>query len=105
MAEGWALNFDPNGMLALLRAQMRFDAEPHLQKMKAKVLYVLVSTDRLYPPTLAPALMGKFKAAGVDASYFLLDSPYGHNATTPDAAKWAPALTTFLTSLAQREEN
>ena len=100
LAAAWAGTFDPNGMLALLRAQMRFDAEPHFGAIKAKVLYVLVSSDRLYPPTLAPGLLAKLEAAGVDAAYFLLDSPYGHNATTPDAAKWAPALAAFIERVA-----
>ena len=82
-------------MLTLLRAQMRFDAEPHFKKIKAKVLYVLVSSDRLYPPALARDVMSKLKAAGVDATYFLLESAFGHDATTPDAAKWSPALEEF----------
>ena len=96
LAEAWAKSFDANGMLVLLRAQMRFDAEPGFQKIRAKLLYVLVTSDKLYPPTLAPAVMAKLKAAGVDATYFELDSPYGHDATTPDAARWAPALEAFL---------
>ncbi len=86
-------------MLALLRAQLRYNAEPHLREIKAKVLYVLVSSDRLYPPTLAPGLMAKLEAAGVDATYFLVDSPYGHSATTPDAAKWA-VLAAFIDRIA-----
>ncbi len=96
LAAQWARNFDANGMLALLRAQTRFDAEPHLCRMKARVLYVLVTSDLLYPPALAPATMAKFKAAGVAAKYFELDSPHGHDATTPDAAKWAPVLQSFI---------
>ena len=96
LAEGWARDFDANSMLTLLRAQIRFNAEPHFDQITAKVLYVLVSSDELYPPTLAPGVMGKLKAAGVDATYFMLDSPYGHDATTPDAAKWAPILSRFL---------
>ena len=81
---------------SLLRAQMRFDAEHDFQKILAKCLYVLVTSDKLYPPTLAPAVMAKLKAAGVDATYSELDSPYGHDATTPDAARWAPALAEFI---------
>lgn len=96
LAEGWGRNFDANGMLALLRAQIRFNAELHFDRIRAKVLYVLVSSDELYPPTLAPGVMAKLQAAGVDATYFMLDSPYGHDASTPDAAKWAPILKEFL---------
>ena len=96
LAAGWGRNFDANGMLRLLRAQLRFDAEPHFDRIRAKVLYVLVNSDGLYPPALAPGVMAKLHAAGVAATYFMLDSPYGHDATTPDAAKWAPTLTGFL---------
>ena len=78
-----------------IHVKARFDAEPHFREIKAKVLYVLVSSDRLYPPSLAPDVMAKLKAAGVDATYFLLESPYGHDATTPDAAKWSPTLEEF----------
>jgi homoserine O-acetyltransferase len=96
LATAWGRNFDANGMLALLRAQIRFNAEPHFDRIRARVLYVLVSSDELYPPTLAPGVMAKLREAGVDATYFMLDSPYGHDATTPDAAKWAPTLKEFL---------
>lgn len=99
-AENWAKVFDANGMIALLRAAVRFDAEKDFAKIKAKVLYTLVSTDLLYPPAIAPDVMEKLRSAGVDASYYLLDSPYGHDATTPHAAKFAPTLKAFIDRVA-----
>ena len=69
-------------------------------KIKAKVLYVLSRTDKLFPPELAPSVMGGLKAAGVNADYFLLDSEYGHSASGGrDAHKWAPRLRQFMESL------
>ena len=100
LAGEWARVFDANGMIALLRAAVRFDAEKDFHKIKARLLYTLVSTDRLYPPAIAADVMAKLKAAGVDATYFLLDSPYGHDATTPDAAKFAPTLRAFIERVA-----
>ena len=63
-------------------ATVRFDAEKDFGKIRAKVLYTLASTDVLYPPEIAPAVMQRLSAARVDATYFLLESPYGHDATT-----------------------
>ena len=54
-------------------------------KIKAKVLYVLSRTDKLFPPEIAPGVMPALKAAGVDADYFLLDSELGHSASGRDA--------------------
>lgn len=95
-AEAWAKIFDGNSLIALRRATLGFDAEKDFSRLRAKVLYVLSTTDEVYPTTLAPAVMSKLKAAGVDAEYFELDSSYGHMATGIDAAKWAPTLKRFL---------
>jgi homoserine O-acetyltransferase/O-succinyltransferase len=95
-AEKWAHEFDANGMLRLAHASSFFDAEKDFAKMRAKLLYVLSSTDKLFPPSIAPDIMGKLKAAGVDATFFELKSPYGHLASRADADKWAPTLKAFL---------
>jgi homoserine O-acetyltransferase/O-succinyltransferase len=102
MAAEWARIFDPNGMIALARAASYFNAEKDFAKLRAKLLYVLSSTDKLFPPTLAPEVMAKLKAAGVDARYFQLDSAYGHMASRADAAKWAPTLAAFMEELTGR---
>jgi homoserine O-acetyltransferase len=98
-ATRWARGFDANSLLILARALRGFDVTPELHKIKAKVLYVLSRTDRLFPPEIAPRVMAALKAAGVDADYFLLDSDYGHTASGRDWAKWAPRLREFMASL------
>ncbi len=95
----WALEFDPNSMLALRKASRRFDAERDFPKIHAKVLYVLSRTDKLFPPSLAPGVMDKLARAGVDARLVEIDSDFGHMASGTDWAKWAPALKAFLDSL------
>jgi len=60
------------------------------------VLYVLSRTDALFPPSLAPGVIGSLRQAGVEASYFEIDSEHGHLASGADAAKWAPALREFM---------
>jgi homoserine O-acetyltransferase len=43
--------------------------------------------------------MDKLASAGVQAQYFEIDSEFGHQASGPEWAKWAPALRTFLEKL------
>ena len=94
--------FDGNSLVTLRKASVRFDAEKDLAKIKAKVLYVLSRTDKLFPPSIAPDVMAKLKAAGVTADYFEIDSEFGHSASGLDAAKWAPRLRTFMAGLEKR---
>ncbi len=100
MAAHWARQFDPNSLVVLRKAMVRFDAERDFTKIRARVLYVLSRTDVLFPPSLAPAVMAGLAAAGVDATYVEIDSDFGHLASGADAAKWSPALRTFLDRLA-----
>ena len=100
LAEPWAKTFDGHSLVILRRAMVRFNAEKDFDKIRAKVLYVLSRTDRLFPPSIAPPVMDKLKAAKVDAAYFEIDSEFGHNASGVDAAKWAPALRAFFDRLA-----
>lgn len=99
MAAAWARVFDPNSMVALRKASVRFDAERDFPKIRARVLYVLSRTDKLFPPSIAPAVMDKLAAAGVDAKYVEIDTEFGHSASGADWAKWAPALKEFLAKL------
>ena len=99
MAERWAREFDPNSLVTLRKAMVRFDAEPDLAKIRARVLYVLSRTDVLFPPRLAPDVMARLRAAGVDATYVEIDSDFGHLASGADCAKWAPALRAFFERL------
>jgi homoserine O-acetyltransferase/O-succinyltransferase len=100
-AARWATGFDANSLIILAKALRSFDVTPQLGNIKAKVLYVLSRTDRLFPPELAPGVMQALKNAGVEADYFLLDSDYGHSASGLDAHKWAPRLRLFMESLSR----
>jgi homoserine O-acetyltransferase len=99
IARQWARVFDANSMVVLRRALEQFDTRPHFHKIKAKVLYVLSRTDKLFPPSIAPAVMQQLQVAGVDARYFEIDSELGHMASGHDAAKWAPELARFMAAL------
>jgi homoserine O-acetyltransferase/O-succinyltransferase len=99
LAERWAAEFDANSMLALARARAHYNAEQNFAAIRAKVLYVLSRTDKLFPPSIAPDVIATLSAAGVDAKYVEIDSDKGHLASGADWPKWAPQLKTFLTSL------
>jgi homoserine O-acetyltransferase len=101
-AETWSKVFDGNSLVVLRKASVRFDAAKDFPKLKAKVLYVLSRTDKVFPPSLAPAVMAQLKAVGADADYFEIDSEMGHSASGLDAAKWAPRLRTFMATLEKR---
>ena len=101
LAENWAKVFDPNSMIALAQARSHFDAQKDFAKIRARVLYVLSRTDELFPPSIAPEVMAKLKAAGVDATYFEIDSDKGHLASGIDWQKWDHVLREFLQGLGQ----
>jgi homoserine O-acetyltransferase len=99
LAEHWADAFDGNSLIALRRVAAQFDAERHLSRIKAKVLYVLSTTDRLFPAAIGPGVVERLKVAGLDVTYFELESDKGHLASGVDAEKWAPVLREFLQRL------
>jgi homoserine O-acetyltransferase len=99
IASAWAASFDANSLFILGKAMERFDVSRHYDKIKVPVLYVLSRTDALFPPSLAPTVMGGLRAAGIDAEYVEIDSDHGHLASGADAEKWAPALRAFIRKL------
>lgn len=99
-AARWAEGFDANSLIILAKALRGFDVTRQFDRIKARVLFVLSRTDRLFPPEIAPDVMQGLKAVGVDADYFLLDSELGHSASGLDAHLWAPRLKSFVESLA-----
>jgi homoserine O-acetyltransferase len=99
IARAWAEQFDANSLVILRKALRGYDVEPLFPRIRARVLYVLSTTDALFPPSLAKPVMQKLREAGVRAEYFELDSPYGHLASGRDAEKWAPVLRDFLARL------
>src|SRR4029453_15114661 len=87
-AEPGAQNFDAKSMVVLRRGLEHYDTTPQFGKIKAKVLYVLSRTDKLFPPSIAPAYMQALRAAGVDARYADIDSQLGPLASVLDGHKW-----------------
>jgi len=101
-AVDWAQRWDANSLVILRRGTIGYDTVRDFPKIKAKVLYVLCRTDRLFPPSIAPGVMDALATAGVDARYFEIDSDLGHSASGPEHAKWSPTLREFLRPLIAR---
>lgn len=100
LALPWAQQFDPNSLLVLLRAAKDLSLADKLQRIRAKVLYLLSSSDRLFPPEIATSVTEALHQAGVDITYRLIDSNRGHRASHEDAAKWSSDLKNFLKIIA-----
>jgi len=98
-AAEWAEAADAHSLLVLGRALDHYDLRGELGRIRARVLYVVSRTDRLFPPSLAAEVMPALAAAGVTASYAEIDSEHGHLASGTDAAKWAPALERFMVGI------
>ncbi|MFI5002010.1 MAG: alpha/beta fold hydrolase, partial [Reyranellales bacterium] len=60
-ALAWAKVFDGNSLVVLRRASERFDAAKDFGKVKARVLYVLSRTDKVFPPSIAPDVLARMK--------------------------------------------
>jgi homoserine O-acetyltransferase len=99
MAEPWAQQFDGNSLVVQRKAMEFRDDAKDFDRIKAKVLYILSSSDKLFPPSIAPGVMAKLGAAGVDATYYELASDKGHSGGTQDAIKFDPVLREFLRRL------
>jgi len=98
-AVDWARRWDTNSLVILRRGTIGYDTVKDFAKIKAKVLYVLCRSDRLFPPSIAPGVMDALAAAGIDARYFEIDSDLGHSASGPEHGKWSPVLREFLEPL------
>jgi homoserine O-acetyltransferase len=98
-AESWARVFDANSLIVLRRASNRFDATGQLARIRARILYVLSRTDRIFPPRFAAEFMPMFRAAGLDAEYIELDTENGHSCGPEEAPQWAPRLGAFIREL------
>ena len=101
-AVDWARRWDTNSLVVLRRGTIGYDTMKDFPKIKAKVLYVLCRTDKLFPPSIAPGVMRALAAGRVDARYFEIDSELGHSASGPEHAKWSPVLREFLEPLMAR---
>jgi homoserine O-acetyltransferase len=96
LASDWAARFDANSLLILMKAALAYDVSADLAQIKAPVLFVLSSSDPLFPPAIAPDVMAALRAADVRAEYEEIESAFGHSASSVEPEKWAPRLRAFI---------
>lgn len=98
-AREWAREFDTNSLITQMRAVASFDVESVLDKIQAKVLYILCDTDEWFPSSIGKEVTSKLIDAGIDAKFLEVHSRYGHYATIEEPEKWVPEAKCFLKSL------
>jgi homoserine O-acetyltransferase len=75
----WAERFDPNSLVALAGAAEHFDVRGRVAEVRARTLFVVCTTDKVFPPDAeTPRLLQQLPAP---VRYLELDSPYGHVAS------------------------
>ena len=75
----WAETFDPHSLVALAGASESFDVRGQVSSIRARMLFVIGSTDAVFPPEdETPRLL---KQAKGETRYLVLESPYGHMAS------------------------
>jgi len=98
--------FDANTYLGLLKALDFHDVgkgyssyQTALERVKAKVLVVGVSSDILYPPYQQQQLVSDLRTAGVRAEYSEIDSCHGHDGFLIDFPLLRPIIDRFVRSV------
>jgi len=85
--------FDPKTYNLLSKAMDLFDlTDEEIRQITAKVSFVGISSDWLFPASDILNLAEKMKSLGVDAEYFEIVSDDGHDAFLSDAEKTSEIL-------------
>jgi len=94
MSGRWAQEFDADSLVALLRAAVVFDLRRHLDRVGCRVLHVVASTDKLFPPD--QAVQADMAGIRGPCRYLEMQTPFGHQASGPAHALWSGALRELL---------
>jgi homoserine O-acetyltransferase len=94
--------FDANSYLALTRAMDLFDLRGREAPAgRARLTFVGIEGDQLYPPEFVAACAGRWRAAGWDAEYRYLASDHGHDAFLAEPAALAAVLRGVVSDVCQ----
>jgi len=95
--------FDANTYLVISKAMDTFELahgyaseEQAVERIRAKVLLVGISSDWLFPAADVRALAARLRAGGVDSRYLELVSEHGHDGFLADTALLAPLISGAL---------
>src|SRR5262245_34131800 len=97
--------FDANSYLIITKAMDNFhpahgyeSERAALERIKARVLLVGISSDWLFPPEEVKALGERMIGAGAEAEYAELQSTHGHDGFLAEPDSFAPIVLRFLNS-------
>lgn len=93
-ARQWAELYDPMSLVVLGRAAQTFDAREKLADIQARLVFMVCTTDKIFPPN--PDTVERLKSLTVPYRYIELDSPYGHMASGIESKKLESSLTWLL---------
>ncbi len=88
--------FDPNSYLYLLKAMDSHDIgrnrggwKEALAKIQAPIITIGFKGDMLYPPEVIKEFTEAYRKMGKEASYFEIDTEYGHDGFLVEFERWA----------------
>jgi len=101
--EVFTRRFDANSYLIITKAMDNFhpahgyeSERAALERIKARILLVGISSDWLFPSAEIKALSEKMRDAGVEAEYAELQSTHGHDGFLAEPDAFAPIVRGFL---------
>lgn len=100
-AAQWAREYDANSLIVLGEAMRRFDVSPYLDKLSARVFFMLATSDRLFPAEKAHETLDTLDRHHVPHQYLPLDTKYGHQSSGREWQKWENSLREFIEQVAQ----
>jgi homoserine O-acetyltransferase len=109
--DSFVRRFDANSYLYLTKALDLFNLlnghalSDVFKGLKAKVLVIAFKSDWLYPTYQAQEIVKACKLAGVDASYYEINSTYGHDAFLVETEQEASLIRGFLASVERGNHN
>lgn len=98
-AAEWAHEFDPMSLVRLNEAIGDFDVRDKLDRIKARLFYVLCDTDEFYPADVGAEYVADLHRAGVDVMFHKVHSNMGHYSNSAEPEKWVPEAQAFLSCL------
>ncbi|CAN7491125.1 alpha/beta fold hydrolase [Variovorax sp. LjRoot130] len=93
-AREWAARFDPHSMVVLAGAAERFDVRARMAEIRARLLFVVCTTDAIFPPD--PQVRLLLQRTRSVHRHLELDSPYGHMASGIEWRRLEPELRWLL---------
>ena len=100
--------FDANSYIYLTKAMDYFDLAKSygsvaaaLARTEARFLVASYTTDWLFPTSQSREIVSSLVQAGRHATFFELDSPYGHDSFLVEEARQTPMIRDFLSRVHQ----